>query len=192
MNWVKVRRRAYFPVVLVILVAGFGIAFTFRGQPVVLIALAVVLFLPGLIARRLLADLLEGRKRMALGDHAGSLDASLRFLDACDRKPWIRHAIWGAAGIYTLDVRAMGLNNAGAALTEMGRLDEAERYLMTARDVDPNYPMPVFNLARVAKLRGEDDRVQALGRQAFEMGLPGDGLDGVLSSLGTGYARLPR
>jgi len=175
------------------LLAGLAALFiAFPAQPVVLLVVAFLLFVPGWIARRLLSDLLRGRALMARRDFAGGLASTQRFLESCHQRPWIRHAIWGAYGVYTLDVVAMGLNNAGAALTELGRLDEAEAFLEEARRQDPNYPMPVFNLARIAKLRGNDEQVTALAEEARKLGMPGSRLDRLLLCVGEGYARLPR
>jgi len=129
---------------------------------------------------------------MAARDFDGALQSAQRFLDAVTRRPFLRHAIWGAAGIYTLNVVAMGLNNAGAALLELGRLDESEKFLNEARRQDPAYPLPVFNLARRAHLLGDAERAAEFGAEAYELGFAGDSLDEVLAAIGLAYARVPR
>lgn len=191
MNWVKIRRVAYLPAMAVLFVAAGLLTFLFRGQPAILAIIVVVLLLPGFIARRLLSDLLESRRLADRHDNLGGLAAAERFLAAQRERPWIRHAIWGAVGIYTLDPVAMAHNNAGVALLRLGRVDESQQSLEAARARDPAYPMPVFNLALVAYARGDFAEAEALGKLASEMGYPASGLDKLHVMISGAYATVP-
>jgi tetratricopeptide (TPR) repeat protein len=52
------------------------------------------------------------------------------------------------------------------ALERMGDIDEAERELLAAESMDPDWPLPLFDLARFASDRGDVERGLALLRRA--------------------------
>ena len=52
------------------------------------------------------------------------------------------------------------------ALERMGDIDEAERELLAAESMDPDWPLPLFDLARFASDRGDAERGLALLRRA--------------------------
>ncbi|WP_395645161.1 hypothetical protein [Terricaulis sp.] len=192
MNWVKFRRRVYFPMLGVALAGALAIAFTasVQNRPWTLAALAATLLTPGLVGRFLLRDLLASRAMLATGDFAEALVAAERFLETLAHRPWVRHAIWTQAGAYTLSVEAMAWNNAGAALLELRRFDEAAGMLWRAEALDPHYPIPLINLAIIARLRDELSESEHLARQATQLGFSGGNLDAALRTVGEAYARL--
>ena len=81
-------------------------------------------------------------------------------------------------------------SNAGAALLEMLRFDEARGQFLRARDIDPNYPIPVFNLAVIAKLLGDAQGSENLAGEAARLGFAHGDLDAILNGIGQTYARL--
>lgn len=52
------------------------------------------------------------------------------------------------------------------ALERMGDIDAAERDLLAAESMDPDWPLPLFDLARIASDRGDVERGLALLRRA--------------------------
>jgi hypothetical protein len=161
------RKSLYLPIIALLLAP---IAWAAGGDMRWLMVSALALIVPGVVARALLKDLLASRAGLLRRNHERALAAARRFLRTLSARPWIRHAIWLQYGVYTLDVGAMAHNNAGAALIELGRLDEAERDLMAAQRRDPHYPIPVFNRAVIAKLRGAETESVELAREAAALG----------------------
>jgi hypothetical protein len=191
MSAVAFRKHLYLPLVLalyaVLALLVFGVTPTaFRGLAIA--GALIVLFAPAMIGRVLLRDLFASRAYLASGKASYALVAAEGFLEQLKRRPWIRHAIWTQFGIYTLSVVAMAQNNAGAALLEMGRLSEARGMLERARRA--RYPIPVFNLAIVAKVEGDELKSEDLAQEAARLGFADGRLDVVLNSIGTAYARL--
>ena len=52
------------------------------------------------------------------------------------------------------------------ALERLGDIDEAERELLAAESMDPDWPLPLFDLARIASDRGDAERGLSLLRRA--------------------------
>lgn len=194
MTWVRFRRWLYFPLLAIFFGGAFLLAaYLYRPTPggvAAVGALIAALLIPGIVGRLLLGDLLASRAHHARAHYMEALGAARRFLDELKRRPWIRHAIWTQFGVYTLSVEAMALNNAGAALLEMLRFDEARGQFLRARDIDPNYPIPVFNLAVIAKLIGDPQESESLAREAARLGFAHGDLDAILNGIGQTYARL--
>jgi Flp pilus assembly protein TadD len=107
-----------------------------------------------------------------------------------ERRPWLRHAIWTQAGVYTLNVESMALNNAGAALLELRRFDEAQTTLERARTLDRFYPIPLFNLAIIAKIHDDEAASDRLLADAAALGFVNSDLDRLHAMVGESYARL--
>ena len=61
-------------------------------------------------------------------------------------------------------------NNIGACHVNSGRLDAAEAELKAAWALDGQYPIPVFNLAILARARGQDDEAERLRATAARLG----------------------
>lgn len=192
MSWTHIRRRAYLPLLIVLVTLAIALVFALpeSARFPAAIAIAIMAILPGYVARVLLRDLLASRAHLARGEHELGLQAARRFLSSLAERPWIRHAIWAQYGTYTLDVRAMAHNNEGAALLELARLREARLALQAARAADSEYPIPVYNLAIVAKLQGDEIMSGDLAREAVRLGFAGGRLDQAIMAIGETYARL--
>lgn len=194
MTWVRFRRWLYFPLLAVFFGGAFLLAaYLYRPTPAgvaAIGALIAALLIPGILGRLVLRDLLASRAHHGRAHYMEALGAARRFLDLLKRRPWIRHAIWTQFGVYSLSVEAMALNNAGAALLEMVRFDEARGQFMRARDIDPNYSIAAFNLAVIAKLLGDRELSEELAREAAKLGYANGDLDAILNGIGQTYARL--
>ena len=192
MSWVHFRKHFYAPLLVVVFggaLAAIWVAPEERRLTVVLIA-SLALLAPGFLGRMVLSDLLASRAFINRREYEQGLVAAQRFLSDLRRRPWIRHAIWTQYGVYTLSVEAMASNNAGAALLELGRLVEARVMLERALTADPAYPIPLYNLAVIAKLQGEETQSQRLISEAAARGFAGGQLHAVVQAVGEAYARL--
>ena len=192
MTWIHVRKHFYVP--LLVLAFGGALAVILLApaeQRLVVVAImAALLLVPGFIARRLLRDLFASRALIARGEYAAALEAAQSFLQQQERRPWIRHAIWAQYGVYTLSTEAMALNNGGAALLELRRFEEARVMLEGARGADRDYPIPLYNLAVIARLEGDEAESQRLISEAAARGFAGGQFDAIVRAVGEAYARL--
>jgi tetratricopeptide (TPR) repeat protein len=172
MNPVRMRRWAYFAFVIFMIPMAVVIFMLLRGQPLVLLSVAAILLISGQVARWLLRSLIASRRQLARREYQNALFSAQQFLEDCHKRPWIRHAIWFQFGIYSWDVVAMGPNNAGAALLELGRFEESQKFLDAAHAQDVRSPLPIMNLARLALRRGDRAKARQLGAEAHRMGFP--------------------
>jgi len=192
MTWVGFRKYLYTPLLLILFGGAAAVVLLApeRQRLFVVAAAIALLLLPGIIGRRLLGDLFASRALLNGGEHQKALEAAERFLDQLARSRWIRHAIWTQFGVYTLSVEAMASNNAGAALLELGRFAEARAMLDRARAADRAYPIPLYNLAVIAKLEGAEAESERLISEAAARGFAGGQLDAIVQAVGEAYARL--
>lgn len=158
--------------------------------PVPLIALGLILILPGRIQGYFYRDLFRGRRLLSEGQLEASLEHSERFLATVRRRPGLKSLLWLSWSVYTPDVEAMALNNLGAAHLGLGRLDAATRAFEEALRIDPQYPMPVFNLAVIRQVQGDSDEAARLAEKAGELGYSGGGTDRLVQIAQTVMARV--
>lgn len=155
-----------------------------------LMALAVLLIIPGRIGGYYLYNLFRSRKLISESRFEEGANAARAFLAELQRQPWRRHFIYCHYAFYTWDVEAMTRNNIGAARMELGELDEAERELRAALQKDPDYPLPYFNLAVIAHVRRDTVEGDRLISVAAEKGYTGGPIDEAISRVGAAFARL--
>ncbi len=192
MTWVQFRKYFYAPLLALVFAGALAIIWLVPTdqRPLVTGVVIVALLAPGFIARHLLRDLFASRALIAAGQYRAAFDAAQKFLQQLRRRPWVRHAIWAQYGMYTLSTEAMALNNGGAALLELRRFAEARAMLERARAVDPAYPIPLYNLAVIAKLEGDESESQRLISEAAARGFAGGQLDAIVQAVGEAHARL--
>ena len=75
----------------------------------------------------------------------------------------------------------MTLNNVGAAHLTLGHLDESKRALEAAIVIDPQYPLPFFNLAVLHSARDERELAERAAAEAARLGFTGSTMDAVLN-----------
>ncbi len=159
------------------------------GTPAI-VALAIVLLVPGRVGGYFLKDLFRGRHHLTKGEYEEAIATSKRFLDVVDRQPWRQNFMSCFFGLYTWSTRAMALNNIGAANMELGRLDEAETHLLQALELDDAYPLPYYNLAVVAAVRGAPERSDDMLLNARQRGFSQSLSDNVIARVAAAYARI--
>jgi tetratricopeptide (TPR) repeat protein len=165
-----VRKLQYVAIVAVGLVVTYGLLLWYQAPSWVWVATAVVLLVPGRIAGHYYRDLFTGRRLMDSRRVAEAVPFFERFLERVRGRPWLRRLIWLSAGIYTVDVEAMALNNLGASYLELGDLDRVEAPLRQALAIDPDYPVPYVNLALLAEARGDLEAAAVASTVAKRLG----------------------
>lgn len=158
-----------------------AIAFAIEFDSTVLIGLAVLLFVPGRINGHYWRCFYTGRRLMDSGDHESARREFEQFLVKVRERPSLKSMIWLVWAVYTRDVEAMTLNNIGATLMHEGHLDSAEEKLAQAIGLDSGYPIPYFNLAVIAELRGERDAAARSLATAQRLGYRNTSIDRVVT-----------
>lgn len=161
--------------------AAFAIAFAVEFDSTVLIGLAVLLFIPGRINGHYWRSFYTGRKLLDSGDHESARHEFEQFLVKVHDRPRLKSMIWLVWAVYSRDVEAMTLNNIGATLMHEGHLDPAEERLAQAIGLDSEYPIPYFNLAVIAELRGKKDAAAQSLATAQQLGYRNTSIDKVIT-----------
>lgn len=163
-----------------IVVALFLLVATRDAPPWKWLLIAGVFLIPGRVQGLYYRDFFSGRRLLDSGRAADALVCFERFLVSLRAKPWRRHLLWLQFAIYTPYIEAMTLNNIGAAHLTLGHLDESARALEAAIALDPQYPVPFFNLAILYSARNEQDLAARAAAEATRLGFTGGTMDVVL------------
>lgn len=168
-----------------------GIAiWALRDRPLSLLAMAVLLVIPGRVSGFLYRDLYRGRRLCDAGRFEASLAASRRFISLLTERPRLRRLWWLAWSVYTRDAKAMACNNIGAAQLNLGRLEEAESAFQEALIADPEYPIPHFNLGVLFTIRAESLAAQEHADAAISLGYRRDASDRIADAASALAARI--
>ena len=155
-----------------------------------LIAFALILMIPGRLQGHFYRDLFRGRRLLAEGKLEASLEHSERFLATVRRRPGLKPLLWLGWSVYTPDVEAMTLNNIGAACLSLGRLEAATKAFEEALRIDPQYPIPFFNLAVVRQVQGDSAEAARLQEKASKLGYTQGSTDRLVQSAQAVLARV--
>jgi tetratricopeptide (TPR) repeat protein len=155
---------------LIIVAAISATVYFFRQQPSLVLAISLLLLVPGRIQGHLWRDFFRGRRLLQRKQYERSLTYFYSFLERLKKKPVLKKAIWLGWAVYSRDIEAMTLNNIGVAYMELGEFKKAKRSLLTAITIDPNYPLPFFNLAIVAKMQRDRARSRLFLARAAKLG----------------------
>ncbi|MCI0380527.1 MAG: hypothetical protein L0215_23315 [Gemmataceae bacterium] len=151
--------------------------------------IVLLLLLPGRLQGLFFRDLFRGRRLLAMGKPEQSKIYSVQFLEQIRKRPWQKRLLWLNWGIYTTDVEVMALNNTAAAHLECGRLDRAESLFFDAIELDPKCPLPYFNLAIIAEIRGDREKAEAYVKEASVRGYTMSVTDKMVAMAGELLAR---
>ena len=164
------RKLYYFSIVTLapILLAGAAIHFHLNWAQMG--CLIVALLLPGRILGLAWRDQLAGLRLLNERRFAESARHTNRFLEQLARRPWIRHLIWLGAGTYSRDPKSLALNNLGAAEMFLGNFEAARGHLEESRQLDPENPLPYFNLAQLHRILKEPSKAQEFLDHAKRLG----------------------
>lgn len=181
-------RKLAYPLLIVAVVAGCVALMTVGSGGWGLLALALVLLVPGRIQGVAFRGFFRGRRLFSHGKFAESIPHFERFLERIRRRPALKHLIWLQWTVYTTDIEVMTLNNLGGAHAQTGDLDAAERYLREALRMDPRYAMACYNLSVIATARGDAAEAERMLAEARSRGFTGGLVDQVLQRAGSGLA----
>lgn len=165
-----------------------GVVTALQFTPLAVICVAVALLIPGRLNAVAFRSFYLGRKAMGDQRFSDAIQLFGQFRRDIRKAPWKKQFIWCAWPIYTLDVEAMTSNNLGAANLELGRWDEAERHLGEALERDSGYSIPHFNLAVLAKLRGEEALANEHAAESARLGFRGSASDRIATKAAALYA----
>jgi Flp pilus assembly protein TadD len=64
-------------------------------------------------------------------------------------------------------------NNMGVAQLNLGRIAEADQHFRMASEIDSEAPLPYYNLALLAQMRGDTESANSLLNKSQELGYSG-------------------
>jgi hypothetical protein len=174
MPFTRPRRVLLTVAVLVLTVVGVGVIWPWLQMPLLGVLLLVVL-----VSATVGRNFFRGRAAMRNRDYAratAEFEAYLRFLDSNTGRlvPWI------GVGMYTLNGRALTLNNIGVCHLETGERDRAREYWTRALALDPLYAVPNVNLAIAAQLDGNRIAASEYAARATHLGYDSSALQTAL------------
>ncbi|MGH8610495.1 MAG: hypothetical protein ACREYF_00215 [Gammaproteobacteria bacterium] len=137
-----------------------GLFYMSGGSFYLFLVLIFALLLPGMIQARFWRDYLTGQSLIAQKKHLEAIVYLQRFLKTIRARPELKKLIWINARPYTRDVEVMTLVNLGVCHLWLNQLKKADTALMEAAKLDPESPLPYYNLALLSQAK--DDFAKAL------------------------------
>jgi tetratricopeptide (TPR) repeat protein len=135
----------------------------FGGQ-IIILALAL-LFIPGRFHKRAWGSYFEGQKLQAQGKHLEAVAKFNTFISELHARPSLKKYIWLTNWVYSKDIEVLAFNNMGVSLLWLNNLEETESALKKAIELDPESPLPYYNLSLVYHTKGEiKEAVEALAK----------------------------
>jgi len=160
------------------------------NRAVAVVITVLVLLIPGRVCGHYWRDFFKGRNLMTQGRFEEAEPCFVAFLAKVRDKPWIKKLIIFSWGMYTRDIEVMALNNLGAIQIELGKFQEGRGFLDRALSMDPEAPLPYYNLALIASADGERDLALELFRKCQERGFTGSSVDHLIRQGGELFARI--
>lgn len=160
------------------------------GGMTAVVIVAVLLLVPGRLNGIFYRDLFRGRRLLDVGQSEASIPYTSRFLDQIRRHPGRKRLLWLAWSVYTPDAEAMALNNLGAAHLRTGDFAAAADALRSAIAVDPQYPIPYYNLAIERAVAHDHSEAARLAAEAERLGFRRTRIDDILLEAQALWARL--
>ncbi len=159
-------------------------------SPVVIAGVVLVLIVPGRICGVYWREFFKGRNLMTHGRFLEAEPYFERFLAKLRDRPWLKRLIIFSWGMYTRDIEVMTLNNLGVISIEQGKFEDARELLDRAVSLDPQAPLPYFNLALIAAADNREDLAKELLGKAEERGFTGSSVDQLIRQAGELLARI--
>ncbi len=122
----------------------------------ILAGIGVLLLIPGRVQHFYWKGFFTGQKLQLKGKHREALETFEAFLKAVREEPGLRRLIWFSQWSYTRDLEVMILNNMGVSAMTLRSMKQAEAYLKSAAKLDPDSPLPYYNLAVLYYGLGDD------------------------------------
>ncbi|MGH6635816.1 MAG: tetratricopeptide repeat protein [Gammaproteobacteria bacterium] len=137
-----------------------GLFYMSGGSFYLFLVIIFALLVPGMIQARFWRDYLAGQSRIAQKKHLEAIVYFHRFLKMIRARPELKKLIWINARPYTRDVEVMTLVNLGVCHLWLNELKKADTALKEAAKLDPESPLPYYNLALLSQAK--DDFAKAL------------------------------
>lgn len=160
------------------------------GGVLPMLVVAAVLLVPGRLLGLAYRDLFRGRRLLDMRQAEASIPHTLRFIDSIRQHPARKRFLWLAWSVYTPDAEAMALNNLGAALLETGDFGAAADSLNAALAVDPEYPLPHYNLAIERAVARDEGAAARHAAEAERLGFRGSRMDVIIRDAQSLLARI--
>ncbi len=150
------------------------------GGIVPTLVVAAIMLIPGRVLGVAYRDLFRGRRLLDLRRADASIPYTQRFLDNIRQHPARKRLLWLVWSVYTPDAEAMALNNLGAAQLETGDFAAAADALNAALAVDPEYPLPHYNLAIERAVAKDEAAASRHAAEAERLGFRRTGIDTII------------
>jgi hypothetical protein len=150
------------------------------GGILAMLIVAAVLLVPGRLLGIAYRDLFRGRRLLDMRQAEASIPHTLRFLEYIRQHPGRKRLLWLAWSVYTPDAEAMALNNLGAAHLGTGDFRAAADALNAALEVDPEYPLPHYNLAIERAISNDEAAAARHAAEAERLGFRGTPIDAII------------
>ncbi len=137
-----------------------GLFYMSGGSFYLFLIIILALLVPGFIQARFWRDYLTGQSLVAQKKHLEAIVYLQRFLKTIRARPELKKLIWINARPYTRDVEVMALVNLGVCHLWLSELKKADTALKEAAKLDPESPLPYYNLALLSQ--GKNDFPRAL------------------------------
>lgn len=147
---------------------GYGVYF--RRPFIPIFAIVVIFLFPNVIQGFFWHEFFLGRHLIRQGKWEGAISHLEKFLDQLQKSPWLKFLILLRWASYTNQVEAMALSNLGVAQVNTAQLEKAEQSFKKARELDPGYAIPYFNLALIELLRSHESRARELWQSSQSLG----------------------
>lgn len=143
----------------------------FKVSVPVIVIVAFLFLIPGRIQGYFYRDFFRGRNLLTQQNFEDAIPHFEQFLQRIEKEPQLQQLSWLSGMIYTRSIKAMTLNNLGAAYLGLGKLQEAEDSFNQALKIDGLFPLPFYNLALVQQVLGEKQKALSLLEKARGLGL---------------------
>ena len=151
-------------------VVGFIVSMSLYDNLIFLLFLSIMFLLPGRVQGAFYRDFFRARRLHDADKPKQAVEHLNRFIADLLRQPWKKKLIWLSWAIYTTDAEAMAWNNVGSAKLSMGEWSQANQAFETALTIDPLYPLPHENLAKLAMLDGDQPEAERRIDNAARLG----------------------
>ncbi|MGH8583591.1 MAG: hypothetical protein ACREWG_12575 [Gammaproteobacteria bacterium] len=115
-----------------------------------------LLLIPGRLQQIYWKEYFRGQRLQLKGQHAEAMQQFEGFLARLEKHPGLRHLIWFSQWFYTQNVEVMALNNMGVSALWLEDEEKAEALLNKAAKLDPDSPLPYYNLAVMHYALGDE------------------------------------